>query len=177
MKSLVDATATAIVTPDPTNAKEAKRLAKWRAAALKAQTTGKMANTLAKALAKRFSDRWQFIDFLGPKGRESAGVVDILAIRKSGAEPTIEGLKRLDAFDIQLIQVKGGKAPMPNEADKARLRLVQKHYHAHHVILFQWKVGETASFSVLCEGGEWDKRTALELFGTKSSNKNVKVGT
>lgn len=177
MKSLVDATAAAIVTPDPTNAREAERLAKWRAAAVKAQATGKMANTLAKALAKRFSDRWQFVDFLGPKGRESAGVVDILAIRKSGAEPTVEGLKKLDAFDIHLIQVKGGEAPMPNDADKARLRLVQKHYHAHHIILFQWKVGETASFSVLCAGDVWDKRTALELFGTKSSNMNLKAGT
>ena len=169
MKSSVDATAAAIVTPDPTNAGEAERLAKWRAAAVKAQATGKMANTLAKALAKRFSDRWQFVDFLGPKGRESAGVVDILAIRKSGAEPTVEGLKKLDAFDIHLIQVKGGKAPMPNEADKDRLRLVHEHYHAQHIIIFQWKVGETASFSVLLDDGAWEKRTALELFGTKSS--------
>ena len=100
-----------------------------------------------------------------------------MAIRKSGAEPTVEGLKKLDAFDIHLIQVKGGEAPMPNDADKARLRLVQKHYHAHHIILFQWKVGETASFSVLCAGDVWDKRTALELFGTKSSNMNLKAGT
>ena len=169
MKSQIDATAAAIVATDPTTAKEAKRLAKWRAAALKAQATGKMANTLAKALAKRFSDRWQFVDFLGPKGRESAGVVDILAIRKSGAEPIIAGLQKLDTFDIHLIQVKGGKAPMPNEADKDRLRLVQRHYHAHHVILFQWKVGETASFSVLLDDGAWEKRTAHDLFGAKSS--------
>ena len=177
MKSLVDATAAAIVTPDPTNAKEAERLAKWRAAAEKAQATGRMANTLAKALAKRFSERWQFVDFLGPKGRESAGVVDILAIRKSGAKPTIEGLKKLDAFDIHLIQVKGGTAPMPSETDKARLRLVQEHYHAQHVILFQWKVGKSASFSVLDDGDGWVEHTALELFGTKSSHMKVKADT
>ena len=50
-----------------------------------------------------------------------------MAIQKTGAEPTVEGLKKLDAFDIHYIQVKGGKAPIPNDADKARLRLVQKH--------------------------------------------------
>lgn len=175
MKSPVDATAAAIATPNPTNEKELERLAKWRTAAKAAQATGKMANTLAKALAKRYSDRWQFVDFLGPNGRESKGVVDILAIRKSGALPTVEGLKMLDAFDIHLIQVKGGSAPMPNDSDKARLRIVQQRYHAHQIILFQWKVGKTATFSVLKEDGSWAEQSAQMLFGGKSSVKAVPV--
>lgn len=95
---------------------------KWAEAARRAQMTGKMANTLAKALAKRYAYRWQFIDFLGPNKRESAGIVDILAIRKSSRTPLPEGLKKLDAFDLQIIQVKGGKALRPSPAEILRMR-------------------------------------------------------
>ena len=144
------------------------RLAKWRVAAKKAQATGKMANTLAKALARRFSYRWQFMDFLGPSGRESAGVVDIVAIRKCGKQPTIAGLKKLDLFDIQLIQVKGGGAPMPRRDEIVRLRLVQEHYRADGVVLFQWVRGERARFSRLDAQDRWVQSTADQLFGLKS---------
>lgn len=88
-------------------------------AAKRAKSTATMANTLVKALAKRYERRWQFVDFLGPKGAESAGVVDLIAIRKDGRAPTVPGLKRLDLFDMILIQVKGA-------AQKAR-RLKTKH--------------------------------------------------
>lgn len=128
--------------------------------------TGKMANTLMKALAKRYSYRWQFVDFLGPNGRESAGVVDIVAIRKSGKKPTITGLKSLDLFEIILIQVKGGSAGRPKPDDINRLKLVQKHHDAHSVILFEWnKKKDLTQFSVLNDDYVWSKKSPAEIFG------------
>jgi hypothetical protein len=138
---------------------------KWQEAEKIARGTGKMANTLAKALAKRFSKRWQFVDFLGPHGRESAGIVDIVAIRKSGEKPKAPGLKRLDLFDILLIQVKGGSAAKPNDKDIARLRGVSKYYHAKGVVLFQWKKKKQTGFSVLNSRNEWEDKAAADLFG------------
>ena len=85
-------------------------------AAGKAIKTAKTATTLAKAHLARESNkhggRWHWVDFPGPNGRESAGIVDILAIRKRwelSAGPEFEKLKHLDLFDIMLIQVKGGE--------------------------------------------------------------------
>lgn len=139
----------------------------WIAAAAKAAATGKMANTLAKALAKRYSKRWQFVDFLGPAGRESAGIVDIIAIRKSGAQPDISGLKKLDLFDIWIMQVKGGSARDPNHDDILRMKLVQQHYAAKGVVLFRWneaKPKETGFF-LLAENDTWIKEHPSRLFG------------
>ena len=88
---------------------------KMQVAAGKAIKTAKTATTLAKAHLARESNkhggRWHWVDFPGPNGRESAGIVDILAIRKRwelSAGPEFEKLKHLDLFDIMLIQVKGG---------------------------------------------------------------------
>ena len=138
----------------------------WVEIIKKVRDTGKMANTLAKALAKRYSYRWQFVDFLGPAGQESAGVVDILAIRKSGKNPTIVGLKALDLFDIILIQVKGGSAGMPKADDVRRLKIVQDHYDAREVVLFEWnKKKDLTRFSVLDESNEWSEKSPAEIFG------------
>lgn len=147
------------------SAEDRARLKKWREAADRAHATGKMANTLAKALASRFADRWRFIDFRGPKGRESAGIVDILAIRKCGKTPSVFGLKRLDTFDIQLIQVKGGTARLPSAEEISRLRLVQKHYNADRVVLFQWVKETTSTFFTLGSDGAWLPSSTSQLFG------------
>lgn len=141
---------------------------KGQLAAAKAIQTWKMANTLAKALAKRYSKRWQFIDFLGSKGREAAGIVDILAIRKSGKKPPIDGLKRLDLFEILVTQVKGGSAPLPNDDEIARLRIVADYYHAQNVILFQWKkgIGTETGYKILhTTRNEWKAVSSEKLFG------------
>ena len=134
----------------------------WRQAAEKAFKTGKMANTLAKALAKRYSKRWQFVDFLGPKGRESAGVVDIVAIRKCGKQPTLPGLLRLDLFDIILMQVKGGRAAKPTTEDIKRLKIVSKQYHAQNIVLFEWQDKKKVGFQELDKYGKWKETSAEE---------------
>lgn len=114
-----------------------KTRAEWAEIFIKVRNTGKIASTLAKELAKQYSYRWQFVDFLGPAGQESAGVVDIVAIRKSGKKPTIEGLKSLNLFELILIQVKGGSAAKPNAEDLSRLIKVKAHYQANDVVLFE----------------------------------------
>ena len=133
---------------------------------IKVHNTGKMANTLAKALAKRYSKRWRFVDFRGPKGQESAGVVDIVAIRKCGKLPTVPGLKRLDLFDIILMQVKGGSAANPTAEDIKRLKIVGKQYHAQNIVLFQWQKKKKVGFLKLNKKNEkWKETSAAELFG------------
>jgi len=143
----------------------AKTKKEWRAIAANARRTGKMANTLAKALANRYAKRWRFVDFLGPKGRESAGIVDIVAIRKCGKPPTMAGLKTLDLFDIILIQVKGGSAPGPTDNDIKRLRLVGNEYHAENIVLFHWQDKKKTAFQKLDAKGEWRDATAADIFG------------
>lgn len=143
-----------------------KTNSEWAAIVAKARHTGKMANTLAKALAKRYAYRWQFVDFRGPNGEESAGIVDIIAIRKSGKAPTVVGLKKLDLFDIILIQVKGGSARRPTADDVARLKVVGKKYDAQSIVLFEWNEGKKiADFHSLADNNEWVLTTAASLFG------------
>jgi hypothetical protein len=168
MKRIDPMAALELQEPIGVSVEEQARLKKWRAAADRAHATGKMANTLAKALASRFADRWRFIDFRGPKGHESAGIVDILAIRKCGKPPTVKGLKRLDTFDIQLIQVKGGAARLPSAEEVTRLRLVQKHYRADRVVLFQWVKGTSSTFFTLGAKDAWLPMTSSQLFGSGS---------
>jgi len=139
---------------------------------VRALSTGKMANTLAKALAIRYAYRWQFIDFRGPGGQESAGVVDILAIRKSGKQPHIEGLKPLDLFDIIIMQVKGGSAGKPKEDDISRLKLVRDEYRAQAIVLYEWNKRKGLSkFSTWDDEGAWINKTSKELFGRQKKSK------
>ena len=142
-----------------------KTAEEWAEIVSKARNTGKMANTLAKALAKRYSYRWQFVDFRGPDGEESGGIVDIVAIRKCGKKPTVKGLKRLDLFDIILIQVKGGSAKSPTDSDIRRLQVVRDEYKAEGIVLFEWKDKTVAQFKELKDSGEWSATTAAKLFG------------
>ncbi len=155
-----------------------KQPTKMQRAKEKADRTWKMANTLAKALIRRHSRRWQCVDFLGEGGRESAGIVDILAIKKSGKAPGVEGLKKLDLFEIMLIQVKGGDAKEPSAEDIARMRLVAEHYHASKVLLFQWKKGtKQTGFRVLNDNNKFGaKEVDASVLFKDVSRASSKVG-
>ena len=59
--------------------------------------------------------RWQLVGFPGPAGRESTGIVDLLAIRKNHQKSKAP-FKRGDFFEIILIQIKGGGARRPDGA-------------------------------------------------------------
>ncbi len=80
---------------------------------------------------------WQLVSFPGRAGRESAGIVDLMAIRKNHDKPK-SGFKRGDLFEIILIQIKGGSACRPKLGDIRRLRAVAKRYEARDVVLAEW---------------------------------------
>ena len=126
-----------------------------------AKATEKWAVTMAKVGMRRNGartprPRWQFAIFYGPGGRESRGVVDVIAIRKDHDEPPAPGLKRGDVFEIVLMQVKGGSASKPTEDDGKRLRIVKRMYKARHVILATWKKGKQANFYLLRSNAKRD---------------------
>ena len=69
----------------------------------------------------------------------------MLAIRKDHSLP-IRGIRRGDALQIILIQVKGGTAARPTPEDATRLRAVAKRHGACDVLLATWKKGTAARF-------------------------------
>jgi hypothetical protein len=127
--------------------------AQWEEAARKAARTDRWAETMAKVAIRRAAKdvsgaRWQFANFRGPGGGESVGVVDVIAVRKDHRSPSEgdRGLKRGDALQLILIQIKGGSAAMPTPDDGDRLRILKRRHRASHVLLACWKKGTKAHF-------------------------------
>jgi hypothetical protein len=122
----------------------------WRVAQQRAAKTGKWAVTMTKVRIRKTiaRTRWQLITFVGPRGGESVGIIDLMAIRKNHS-PGRTGLKRGDLFEIVLIQVKGGAAPFPSSDDVKRLRLVGAVYSPKAILLAQWIKGTQANFYCL----------------------------
>src|SRR5439155_6056008 len=97
-------------------------LVDWKDAQQKAALTARWAVTMAKVRIRRVASRtrWQLVTFCGKSGGESVGVVDMLAIRKDHGT-SVGAIRRGDALQIILIQVKGGSAARPTPEDAARL--------------------------------------------------------
>jgi hypothetical protein len=70
---------------------------------------------------------------------------DLLAIRKDHNLP-LGAMRRGDALQIILIQVKGGTAAKPTLEDATRLRAVAKRHGACDVLLATWRKGTEARF-------------------------------
>ena len=122
-------------------------LVNWKEAQQKAARTARWAVTMAKVRIRRVASRtrWQLVTFYGKSGAESVGVVDMLAIRKDHSAPR-GAMRRGDALQIILIQVKGGTAATPTWEDATRLRAVAKRHGARDVLLATWKKGMEARF-------------------------------
>lgn len=116
--------------------------------------------------------KWQLVDFLGPKGFESRGIVDLIAMRKNH-RTAIANAKRGDSFEIILIQVKGGDGGWPSIEDTCRLLAVSKAHQATQVVLSAWNKGTQPSLYRLssdCSPDEaqaavWIPTTSREVFG------------
>jgi hypothetical protein len=119
----------------------------WEQAQRKAALTARWAVTMVKVRIRRVASRtrWQLVTFYGKSGGESVGVVDMLAVRKDHGAPA-GVVRRGDALQIILIQVKGGTAAMPTFDDAARLRVVAKRHCACDVLLATWKKGAMPRF-------------------------------
>jgi hypothetical protein len=133
----------------------------------KGRRTAKLAVTMAKvrirqAVAQKPWPRWHLIDFYGRQGRESRGVVDIIAIRKDHSKRSVRlGIKRGDALQIILVQVKGGAAANPTPEDAKRLLTVAKRHGASAVLLGSWKSGKAVKFYSLGSKTGWTEVTDL----------------
>jgi len=119
----------------------------WQKAADKAETTWLIANEVTKWQINKINSRpkWQLVSFTGKKGRESAGIVDIVAMRKN--HKSIK-MKRGDPFEIILVQVKGGSAQLPSKNDIKRLEIVGNMYDVKNIVLSEWR-NEEHNFSKL----------------------------
>src|SRR5438046_2148383 len=98
-------------------------LVNWKEAQQKAARTARSAVTMTKVRIRLVASRtrWQLVTFYGKAGVESVGIVDMLAIRKDH-RASLGALRRGDALQIILIQVKGGTAARPTPEDATRLR-------------------------------------------------------
>ena len=119
----------------------------WKKAQEKASLTARWAVTMTKVRIRQVVSRtrWQLVTFDGKGGAESAGVVDMLAVRKDHAASS-GVIRRGDALQIILIQVKGGSAAKPTFDDAARLRAVKKRHGACEVLLAAWTKGSMPHF-------------------------------
>ena len=119
----------------------------WKNAQQKAALTARWAVTMVKVRIREVASRtrWQLVTSYGKSGAESVGVVDLMAVRKDHGAP-VGVIRRGDALQIMLIQVKGGRAAMPTFDDAARLRAVAKRHGACGVLLATWKKGKEARF-------------------------------
>lgn len=148
----------------PKPSERSLRASKGSSAVEKAQRNGRWAETMFRALTRRVGKRWQFVSFRGRRGSESRGAVDVLAIRRCMTPNRDAVLKAGDLFDIVLVQLKGGDAPMPTNADIARLRKVARYYRARRIVLYTWKRGTHSRYYTLGSRGRWELISAAAAF-------------
>lgn len=133
---------------------EVNRMAHW----------AKIMTKWALRFASQKSRKWQIVSFEGSRGQESAGIVDLIAIRKDFRRPTVLPLKPGDLFEIILIQTKGGTAPGPTEGDKRRLLKVGDFYNAKYIVLTEWKKGKVPIFKKLLRNLKWEEINPKFIF-------------
>ena len=151
--------------------KKAAVTLKQRKIVQKAARTARWAKIMTRWLATKASGgiKWQRVDFSGPSGSESRGIVDILAIRKDHSTPP-GGLKRGDLFETILFQIKGGTAPWPTMGDIDRLRRVARHHRAKYVVLAEWKKGKQPTLFTLKRAPNRDEGRRSSWTETTSVN-------
>jgi hypothetical protein len=148
-----------------TTAERVKYTEKWAVTMTKVE--------IRKAVKKTPFPHWHLLTFPGPNGRESRGVVDMIAIRKDHSSTPRNGLKKGDALQIVLIQIKGGSSRKPKVEDGVRLRRVCDLYHARGILYASWKKGSAAEFFSLSTAPvadrEWTPVLNLATFLSKAS--------
>ena len=145
---------------------QAAYIAKW------ATTMAKwgIANACTEKKLRARGARWRVIDFPGPNGGESRGIVDAIAIRKDHCFEG-SGFKRGDKLQIVLLQIKGGAAAWPTNGDVSRLRRVQRAVGASAVVLVRWSPKKYFEYhqlkphAVARARSAWVEVEAADIFG------------
>lgn len=153
----------------------AEKIDKQSKAVAKAQYSAKWANTMTKWLISREhkgGPKWRLVNFSGPTGAESRGIVDLIAIRKDHSDPPAP-LKKGDLLEVVLIQVKGGNAKRPDSSDIERLKIVGDRYQAKAIVLASWKKGKELRIERL-DGDDWKEVEASAVFGRAKKSSNPK---
>jgi hypothetical protein len=138
---------------------------RWLSAAKKASRTCRWAKIMTAWLiswSRSQGAKWHIVDFVGPNGCESRGVVDLIAVRKNHSA-TNDVIRRGDLLDIILIQVKGGSTPFPTQEDVDRLKRVAKYHRAKAVVLSEWKHRKTLQLYLL-KRGHWAPIEPHDIF-------------
>ena len=159
-------------TPEPMTQEESPR----QKAPEKSLMSGKLATEATKLRIlqidnKNEAPRTQFVEFTGPKGGESNGIVDLLAIKKNHDQEKTKniGCNVNDLLDIIHIQVKGGDSSSPTPDDKRRMKIVSKYYQCRETLLSEWNPARYSEvkFSRLNPQNEWERVDGETIFGKK----------
>jgi len=160
------------ITPEPMTQEESSR----QIATKKSFMSGKLATQATKLRIlqidnKNEAPRTQFVEFTGPKGGESNGIVDLLAIKKNHDQEKTKniGCNVNDLLDIIHIQVKGGDSSIPTPDDKRRMKIVSKYYQCRETLLSEWNPAKYSEvkFSRLNPQNEWERVDEKTIFGKK----------
>ena len=158
------------ITPEPMTQEESPR----QIAPKKSFMSAKLATEATKLRIlqidnKNEAPRTQFVEFTGPKGGESNGIVDLLAIKKNHDQEKTKNMdcNVNDLLDIIHIQVKGGSAGDPTKAAKKRMLIVSKYYNCRETLLSRWNPAKfnQVIFKRLKNNLEWEKVDAKTIFG------------
>ena len=112
--------------------------------------------------------KYQFVEFSGPNGGDSNGIVDLLAIKKNRnkKENKKHGLSNADLLDIIQIQVKGRGSRPPKNDDKKRMKKIAKYYKFKETLLSRWDPSKEffPVFSRLTDQNTWQIVDAKTIF-------------
>ena len=126
------------------------------------------ATKLQIEISNNSTAKYQFVEFSGPNGGDSNGIVDLLAIKKNRnkKENKKHGLSNADLLDIIQIQVKGRGSGPPKNDDKKRMKKIAKYYKFKETLLSRWdpSKGFFPVFSRLTDQNTWQIVDAKTIF-------------
>ena len=125
----------------------------------------KWAETMTKhgiSLKTKKSNPWRFANFRGPKGGESAGAIDLLAVRRK----IVKYKTKSDLLEIILIQVKGSatKPKWPTSDHVKRMKNAKKSCNAKQLVLVRYTYKKEKQYYYLTKGNEWMESSIEGIF-------------
>ena len=137
---------------------------KYVRAQKKSSYIDKWAETMTKhkiSLVTKKSNPWRFANFRGPKGGESAGAIDLLAVRRKNVKYETKS----DAVEIILIQIKGSATnpKFPTSDDNRRMKIAGKSCNAKSIALSRYTYKKGTEFYFL-KGNKWNESSPEEIF-------------